>query len=127
MDLLTLAQALDTIEAANDRAACSADRPFPSALRDHLERLANQTPARTPAERAWRINRLARAVDNDWRDECLSPLSSATIRDYRAAAPSEDAAELARFVDGLDPDVVGPIPAAVVRALDAAERTIRQS
>jgi hypothetical protein len=38
-----------------------------------------------------------------------------------------DTAELVRFVDGLDPDVVGTIPAAVVRALDAAERAIRQS
>jgi len=83
--------------------------------------------ARTPSQRLWRIARLARAVENEWCNERVSPLLSAFVRDTQTDEASADAAELVRFVDGLDPDVVGPIPAAVVRALDAAARTIRQS
>lgn len=126
MNLTILAQTLDTIEAANDNATGNASHSFPPTLRDDLEHLTNRTPARTPAERAWRINRLARAVENEWCDEWLSPLASATIRDAQPNASSEDTAELVRFMDGLDPDVVGPIPAAVVRALAAAAKGLNR-
>ena len=126
MNLTILAQTLDTIEAANDNATGNANRPFPPTLRDELEHLSNRTPARTPAERMWRLNRLARAIENEWCDEWLSPLASATIRDGQANAASEDTVELVRFVDGLDPEVVGQIPAAVVRALDAAAKGLNR-
>jgi hypothetical protein len=86
MDLSYLARTIDTIEAIYGSEIGSLVHPFPLELYDDLESLANKTPARTRAERAWRINRLARAVENDWRDELLSLLSSATIRDYRAPA-----------------------------------------
>lgn len=118
MKLSYFAKLIDITEAlAWDEVGSAPDHIIAQIAR--LEMLSNEAVAETQAERLWRAERLIRAVDNEWLAERLMPLAHAIQRDAGGDIASTDVAELISFVDSLAPDNVGPIPAGVIRAVDA--------
>lgn len=69
---------------AGDRPAGPTELESASML--HLEREIEARTAESFADLLWRVRRIQRAAENDWRHELIATLAAAAERDVRALA-----------------------------------------